>query len=281
MEVIKVSIYTLKQEKQIANEYIQGVPVEQLVQKYGFKTRKSITDKVKKFYPKQWEEIKNKRKVLKKGYNYQLEKIECEFDAYFIGLLLTDGYVARENQIGIDLIDEDCIKFLSEYIGKKYNTYPPYRENEQTRYRLLLTDKILVNNLERFGIIKNKTLNLQGPQLLPEEEQFIPYIIRGIIDGDGTIGLVNNSIGIRITTASYDFAEWLRKILTEKLFLKNIKIHGRERAYVIETYKKENIEKIISLVYDKPFGMSRKYNKIRKMFNDYNMDLSDREDGIV
>lgn len=37
------------------------------------------------------------------------------------------------------------------------------------------------------------------------------------------------------------------------------------------------------LVYDSPFGMSRKYNKIRATFRDYNRDilLSKLDDGIV
>lgn len=43
--------------------------------------------------------------------------------------------------------------------------------------------------------------------------------------------------------------------------------------YRIETANQQNILKLISIVYDKPYGMSRKYTKLRKMFRDYNSDL--------
>ena len=59
-----------------------------------------------------------------------------------------------------------------------------------------------------------KSKILKGPQLFEEEEKFIPYIIRGIIDGDGTV--CPTSYGgpqFRIITASYDFALWLKDIL--------------------------------------------------------------------
>ena len=42
------------------------------------------------------------------------------------------------------------------------------------------------------------------------------------------------------------------------------------------------ILKLIALVYNKPFGMNRKYNNLRKTFRDYNNDaLLDKDDGIV
>ena len=39
-----------------------------------------------------------------------------------------------------------------------------------------------------------------------------------------------------------------------------------------EWEKEDNIIKLIVLCYDKPFGMSRKYKHLRKMFRDYNKD---------
>lgn len=270
--------YTDVQEKQIALEYIDGATADQLAEKYGFSTRKSVTDKVKKYFPDQWEEIKNNKRIKKKGYDYKLEKISNEFDAYFLGLLLTDGYVSREKAVGIDLVDEDCIAFLSKSIGREYQSYKSNMSNEKIRYRLLLTDKQLVKNLERLGVVPNKTAILEGPQLLPEEEQYIPYIIRGIIDGDGTIGIAGGStgasVGMRITSKSEKFANWLKEILEQRLFFKEVMIHqDHSDCYVVESYRKDNMLKLIALCYDKPFGMIRKYEKLRKTFNDYNKDF--------
>lgn len=282
-----VKKYSVEQEKQIAKEYIEGVPVEQLVKKYNYSTRKSITDKVKKYYPEEWENIKTQRRILQKGYDYKLEKISSEFDAYFLGLMLTDGYVVKsKNAVGIDLTDEDCIKFLSEIIGKNYTTYDDnnhshiYNDREiiskKKRHRLYLNSEELKSNLSRFGVVENKTYIIPKINLLTEEEKYIPYIIRGIIDGDGEINITNETFGIRITTMSSEFAQWIKEILENKLYCSDISIHQKNTGiYSVETYKKDNMIKILSLVYNKPFGMNRKYEKFRKMFRDYNGNFLD------
>lgn len=264
-----------EQEKQLVQEYVSGVPVKDLMVKYNFATKKSITDKVKKHYGENYKELINLAKANRKGYHYTFEKINSQFDAYYLGLLLTDGYISVRNEVGLDLIDEDCISFLSNSIGKKYNVIKNYKSNEQIRYRLILSDKELVNNLQKYGVVRNKTLILEGPQLLPEEEKFIPYIIRGIIDGDGNV--TPTSYGapqFSIYTASEKFADWLVYVLENKMYMidihKTFQKNDTNGLWKISSADHNNILKLISLSYDKPFGMKRKYEKIRKTFNDYN-----------
>ena len=43
-----------EQELQLVEEYKQGTPVIELMNKYGYKTKKSITDKVKKLSRELW-----------------------------------------------------------------------------------------------------------------------------------------------------------------------------------------------------------------------------------
>jgi hypothetical protein len=161
--------------------------------KYGYASKKSIIDKVKKYYPDTYQDLIKIANDNRKGYNYSLDTIKNDFDAYFLGLLLTDGYIStRGYDVGIDLVDEECISFLSKGVGKEYKTYEPSSGNpniqaKQKRYRLILTDRALVSELARFGVIQNKSAVIPAPQLLIQEEQFIPYLIRGIIDGDGCI----------------------------------------------------------------------------------------------
>lgn len=264
-----------EQEKQLVQEYVSGVPVKDLMVKYNFATKKSITDKVKKHYGENYKELIDLAKANRKGYHYTFEKINSQFDAYYLGLLLTDGYISVRNEVGLDLIDEDCISFLSNSIGKKYNVIKNYKSNEQIRYRLILSDKELVNNLQKYGVVRNKTLILEGPQLLPEEEKFIPYIIRGIIDGDGNV--TPTSYGapqFSIYTASEKFADWLVYVLENKMYMidihKTFQKNDTKGLWKISSADHNNILKLISLSYDKPFGMKRKYEKIRKTFNDYN-----------
>lgn len=206
-----------EQEIQIVEEYKNGTPCKILMNKYGFKTQKSITDKIKKHFPDSYKEIIAQGQYNRKKYHYTLKEIKSEFDGYFLGLLLTDGYVSlgnnnrKRNEVGIDLIDKDCISFLSQSIGKTYYQYESYQKNkfnQKARYRLVLEDEELVKNLQRFGVVPQKTKTLQPPKLYPQEEKFLPYIIRGIIDGDGSVSSTSyGGAQFRIVTASLDFAK--------------------------------------------------------------------------
>lgn len=174
------------QEKQLVEEYISGVPVQKLMKKYNFRTKKSIVDKVKKYYSDLYEDIVATAFLNRKGYNYHIDKIRSPFDAYLIGLLLTDGYILTDHDgFGIDLTDKDCIEFLSKTIGKNYKVY--YRDGCLPRYRLIVQGKGLTEELERFSVIKNKSYVIHAPNLYDDELKYIPYIIRGIIDGDGCV----------------------------------------------------------------------------------------------
>ena len=83
-------LHSTEEEKQMVQEYISGVPVQTLMTKYGYKTKKSITDKVKKYESVDAIEIaRNNRKT----YKIEFDGITNPFNAYFLGLMLTDGYV--------------------------------------------------------------------------------------------------------------------------------------------------------------------------------------------
>ena len=272
-----------EKELQLIEEYKKGAPVVELMAKYGYKTKKSITDKIKKYYPNEYNDILKEAQTNRRGYTYSLEKITSPFDAYLVGLLLTDGYVLSDRDgIGLDMTDEDVIKFVAETIGTKYSTYKI--ENKKTHYRVLITIPGITEQVARFGIIPRKSNIVPEPNLLEEERKFLPYIIRGIIDGDGSV--TKTSYGgaqFFIVTKSYIFANWIKKVLEIDFFMEDVAIRkNNNEMYRIETANQYNILKLIALVYNKPFGMNRKYNNLRKTFRDYNNDaLLDKDDGIV
>ena len=58
----------------------------------------------------EYEEIIKEAQNSRRGYVYSLEKLTSPFDAYFVGLLLTDGYVLSDRDgLGLDMTDEDVI----------------------------------------------------------------------------------------------------------------------------------------------------------------------------
>lgn len=272
-----------EQELQLVEEYRKGTPVVELMAKYGYKTKKSITDKVKKYYPDEYENIVKEAQSGRRGYTYSLSELTSPFDAYLVGLLLTDGYVLSDRDgLGLDMTDEDVIAFVANTIGTKYASYDI--ENKKTHYRVLITVPGISAEVERFGIVPRKSNIVPEPQLTEKERKFLPYIIRGIIDGDGSVAKTSyGGSQFFIVTKSEAFANWIKKVLENDFFMDDISIRiSSEGLYRIETANQYNILKLIALVYNKPFGMNRKYNSLRKTFRDYNNDaLLDKDDGIV
>lgn len=273
-----------EQELQLVEEYKQGAPVIELMAKYDFKTKKSITDKVKKYYNENYKEIINQAKNNRKGYIYSLKEITSPFDAYLIGLIMTDGYVLSDRDgLGLDMADEDAIKFVASTIGTNYKTY--IEEGRKNRYRVLINVQGISKEVERFGIVPRKSKIIEKPKLLDKERQYLPYIIRGIIDGDGCVSKTSyGGAQFYICSMSEQFVDWIIEVLEKDFFM--IDIHKRQNIetgiWRVETSNQYNILKLIALVYNKPFGMNRKYNELRKTFRDYNKDvLLDKDDGIV
>lgn len=273
-----------EQELQLVEEYKQGTPVIELMAKYGFKTKKSITDKVKKYYGENYKEIIKQAQDNRKGYTYSLKEITSPFDAYLIGLIMTDGYVLSDRDgLGLDMTDEDVIKFVASTIGTNYKTYT--EEGRKNHYRVLINVQGISKEVERFGIVPRKSKIIEKPKLLDKERQYLPYIIRGIIDGDGCVSKTSyGGAQFYICSMSEQFIDWIIEVLEKDFFMTDI--HKRQNVetgiWRVETSNQYNILKLIALVYNKPFGMNRKYNELRKTFRDYNKDvLLDKDDGIV
>lgn len=278
MEVIKLSskILSNEQELQLVQDYLNGESVINLQNKYGYKTKKSILDKVKKHLGRTLTEQERKElQEKRKGYSVDFSKINNPFNAYFIGLMLTDGYISDETKFGIDLTDEDAIAFISKTTGQTYNIYSSSDISKKERYRIIFSDREQVKALERYGIVRNKTFTLSGFALLEEEEPYLPYLLRGIIDGDGCIYTTSyGKPAFFIVTASKEFADWLVKLLSHRFYMKDI--HPYQTAngtWRIDTALEYNINILKDIIYNQPYGMARKYNKLRETFNDYNKDI--------
>jgi len=253
-------------EMQIVQEYLNGASSYELKNKYGFKTKKSILDKVKKYGFK----IRNPREcqMINKEYsNFSFEIINNEFKAYFLGLLFSDGYITKRKTkstynyiIGLDLTDEDAIQFISSTLKKKYifiKRNPP-RKN---KYRITLHGEKLNKELNRFGVVERKSKIINKINLYESEYKYFPYIIRGLIDGDGWIR--NDGKEFYICSASKHFIEWLKETIEIRLFMKELNItHSDKDIWYLRTSLDINIKILKLLVYDKPFGMQRKYNRL-------------------
>lgn len=116
--------------------------------------------------------------------------IDCGEKAYILGLLFTDGAVHKNGTLSIERHQKDrqILEDIKEFLKFPYEI----KESRNSCYLRWYSKKI-VQSLEPFGIIPNKTYLTKGISfdLIPVE--FQQDFLRGLFDGDGAVSLGRSS----------------------------------------------------------------------------------------
>ena len=211
--------------------------VNEILKKYD--NGQSITSLNKEYHTTKIRDllIQNNRKVpesrkgqggAKRKYSLNENYFECldsKDKAYFLGFIYADGFITKrssgQNILGITLAESEPLDKFKKYIDcnkpigiyKKTNSY----SNKSVEHKLALISDKLVSDIEKLGVIEQKTLVLTFPEL-PKE--LIPHFIRGYFDGDGSVFIhkdshlkeIRNYLGINIC-GTKEFLEGLVKNL--------------------------------------------------------------------
>ena len=179
----KIISEELKQE--IRNYYLsEPMTKRQVGIKYNLSEPTII--KILKDVP-MWPKAKINNPNLKEHF---FETIDTEEKAYFLGLLIADGNVFKDNSgrqasisITLDLNDEYMLLKFKEVLNTNTNIGHDGRGCGQIAVR----SNIMAEDLAKYGIVPRKTLTTYLPQI---DEKYMPHLLRGILDGDGSIRAV-------------------------------------------------------------------------------------------
>lgn len=256
-------------ELKIIDEYNSGISLQKISEKYHL--HKELIKTILKDYkikPRSLEEqiqYSNRKYFVNEEYFYN----DSSDVWYLAGFIAADGNIAKySNSLDIQLAQKDVnllqvIKEKLNYTGevKIFTT-----QHGDDKCRLTITNKKLIQSLERFNITRNKTFTYKMPQI-PNE--YIGDFLRGYFDGDGWVNKNGNQISI--VSASKAFAEdlkclYLKYNLEYKEYIDNRKINP---LYDIRILKKDELKKFYSLLYenseDKIF-LNRKKERFQSLF---------------
>ena len=134
---------------------------------------------------------RKRRYTLNEGY---FSNINTEAKAYFLGLMLADGYVNIEGNnttVAIQLQEDDGyilanmaqeLEFTSEV---RYVPPEESRYSDKGSYRLAFSSKQMATDLYTLGFDRAKSEYLIGlPQI---DNKLVRHMIRGYFDGDGSV----------------------------------------------------------------------------------------------
>lgn len=191
--------------------------------------------------------------------------------AYILGFILADGCIIRGTyrgysdslKFGVQLQDIDIL----EKIRKELNAGHKISIVKNAAYFCIASQKI-VNDLKKLGIAYRKSLNEQLPKISP---QYIRDFFRGIVDGDGGIGIDRKgqpTIGVCGGEIVITFIR--------NYFLKNMQLYSkiRRRSYSEQQnnflyeirYKSNSALKVISYLYNNEscLYLDRKYKLAKR-----------------
>lgn len=176
----KVITEELKQE--IIKYYLsQPMTIKQVEDKYEL-SHPTIT-KILKDVPK-YTKAKLNNPNMKEHF---FQEINEEAKAYFLGLLISDGNVFKDNtgrqasiSITLDLKDEYMLEKFKEVLQANTSVGHDGRGCGQIAVR----SNIMAEDLAKYGVIPRKSYNTYLPLI---SKEMMPHLIRGIFDGDGSI----------------------------------------------------------------------------------------------
>ena len=184
------------------------------------------------------------------------ETIDTEEKAYILGILMADGCVREKRKdqlyLSLELIDKEIIEFIKKELKlenkiKAMNRKRDYIKNEKTTYTITVAEQKLCSDLSKYGIVPNKTVVTERlVQNIPFDLR--KHYLRGLFDGDGSIGYYNNRWSITLTNNHPEFLKDVGSWVEELLGFKCPKVSKTSTSNMI-TYTGKKAGEIMKLLY--------------------------------
>ena len=198
--------------------------------------------------------------------------------AYVIGLLQADGhfseYTRNRGRVSLELSikDKDILEKIDKILTCNSTTHERTRDIKLNGYEytgvtssnLSFFDLDTRESLKKYLPISSKSSIIEKPDNILEIDYW-----RGIIDGDGSIGITKNGYPfISLITCSEKIAiqyiEFLEKIIGYK---KKNNRNKRDNAYNIVIFKEDSQKLAKLLYYDNCLSIDRKYNSAMQVID--------------
>lgn len=202
--------------------------------------------------------------------------IDTEEKAYFLGLLLTDGNVGRPEgrQAVIRLQLQKSDKYIIERFKKEVGLEAKLKQDKRDgSWGVAVPSNRMADDLAKYSCTERKTTTTTLPLL---KKELMPHLIRGLIDGNGTIYQNKNKpeqCCISLCGAS-SLVGQVREYLIKEVGLPETKLIIRHDSrsnrylplYVMQWGGRRNTLKLGDWLYaDAHIYLKRKYEKYLNM----------------
>jgi hypothetical protein len=156
-------------------------------------TMKQVEDKYELSHPTVTKILRDipkysKAKLNNPNMNERLfEDINSEESAYFLGLLISDGNVFKDNtgrQASISITLDSKDKYMLEKFKEVVNSNTTIGYDGRGCCQIAVRSNLMAGDLAKYGVVPRKSYNTYLPKI---SDEWLPHLIRGIFDGDGNV----------------------------------------------------------------------------------------------
>ena len=203
---------------------------------------------------------------------YYFDEINTYEKAYACDLEWSDGWNRRDrNTVSITLQESD--KHILETVNNLLDSTYPIHFNDNAKrsckntYTLEFKSKHMSEQLEKLGMVSNKSLTLEFPDWL-DKELYSSFLL-GVLDGDRHITHQKNKYGV-VYVCSSKFCDRLSNILSDMNI--NYKIYECGKTGLTKSLhiiRKNDCKVFLDWLYSKcPIHLTRKYNIYKEKYID-------------
>lgn len=190
---------------------------------------------------------------------YYFDNIDAPNKAYLLGFLYADGCVNKNNVISFTVHQNDK-EILEMYVSELKATNRITDVKDKPHVRLAFCSKHICDTLMNLGCGRNKTISLKFPDI-PKIYKY--DFIRGFMDGDGCISVVNRDKHKYISLSFTGTLEMLQEL--KSTFNVDNKITFYRNSYALHIGKVLDVLRILNNIYNEAdLYMTRKYNKYQE-----------------
>lgn len=220
----------------LKQDYLNGLSIRELKEKYGFKGDGTVYYHLKKLG------VNNRGKTKHYDNPFLIDSPERD---YWLGWVFSDGCIVRNKNhsyVYLACLDYDILLKFKEFCGDraKLNSFKyvtPVSKEIKTIYKVVINSQELVQYFDdNFHTVGKKSSTL-NPNL-----EMNWNILRGTLDGDGSfkkgVVLVSNS------------KAWIDKVSS---FYDKYNLHYtivKDSGYRLSIYKKDDIKRVYYYLYD-------------------------------
>jgi hypothetical protein len=221
---------------------------------------------------KEWNVPKRPRIKYETRYNaiynvdyHYFDNIDDEHKAYWLGMLLSDGFV---NNREISLRLQKCDKEIVEMFKNDLKAEHPIKTNSYGAATLTITSHDMCNTLMEYGFHNKKSYNFNLDKLLRViSNEYENHFVRGLFDGDGSVKYYKYDYQkTPFFHLGYTGLLNVCEYVDSKFEIGTFIDEGNNLTYTLRTHNPKKIIDIYDYLYkDATIYLSRKYNTFQEI----------------